>query len=250
MKKSYSFTLIIGYRHKLDRLINLKKVIDWALGFGGIEIIIVEQDSKEKLTPNVIRGVRHIFTKSDLPFNRSWAFNVGLKWASTNALVFSDADVIMDPNEFIESLKKLEQYECVNPAKNIIYLSQQENNQNLDQLKNIFRPQQNQEDSICRGIVMFRKEAIDKIGGWTEDFIGWGGEDEHQTLKVKQHLTYFECDYRCYHFSHSDEKKNNFFYQRNLQLLEKLKSMSKEDTIKFINNSKPKIGLKNRFVDK
>ena len=82
----------------MDRLVNLKKMIDWALGFQGIEIIVVEQDKKEKLMANTLLGVKHIFTKSELPFNRSWAFNVGLKWASTNAIVFSDADLIMDPN--------------------------------------------------------------------------------------------------------------------------------------------------------
>lgn len=247
---SYSFTLIIGYRHKLDRLINLKKVIDWALGFGGIEIIVVEQDSEEKLMANSLKGFRHIFTKSNLPYNRSWAFNVGTKWSSTNALVFSDADLIMDPNEFIESLKKLEQYECVNPAKNIVYLNQQENNFTLDQLKSIFRPQELQDDSTCRGMVMFRKDAIDKIGGWSEDFIGWGGEDEHQSYKSKQFLNCFESDYRCYHLYHSTEKNNDFFYQRNIQLLEKLKSMPPEETIKYINSSKQKVGMKNRFADR
>jgi predicted glycosyltransferase involved in capsule biosynthesis len=97
---------------------------------------------------------------------------------------------------------------------------------------------------------MFRKDSIQKIGGWSEEFIGWGGEDEHQNFKVKNLLTYFECDYRCYHVYHNSEKKNEFFYQRNLQLLQNLKSMSKEDSIRHINNSSSKIGMKNRFLDK
>jgi glycosyltransferase involved in cell wall biosynthesis len=225
-------------------------MIDWALGFGGIEIILVEQDSEEKIKPYSIIGVRHIFTKSNLPFNRSWAFNVGMKWASTNAIVFSDADIVMDPNQFIESLKKLEQYECVNPAKNIIYLNAHESNMGLDQWKNIFRNNELNDNSICRGMVMFRRDAIEKLGGWTEDFIGWGGEDDHQTFKVLQLLSYFECDFRCYHLHHNVESKNDFYYQRNIQLLEKLKSMTIDDTTKFINNSRSKIGLKMRFADK
>ena len=250
MKKPYAFTLIIGYRHRLDRIVNLKRVIDWALGFGSIEIIVVEQDSKRKLPPHSLKGFRYIFTESNLPFNRSWAFNVGLKYATTNAIVFMDSDIVMDPNEFIDSLRKLEQYECVNPAKNIIYLNQSETNMNFDQWRNIIRSNDLNEDSLCRGIVMFRKDSIQKIGGWSEDFIGWGGEDEHQNFKVKNLLTYFECDYRCYHLYHNNEKKNEFFYQRNLQLLQNLKSMSKEDSIRYINNSSSKIGMKNRFLDK
>ena len=156
----------------------------------------------------------------------------------------------MDPNEFISALKKLEEYECINPAKNITYLNQSETNMNFDQWRNIIRSNDLNEDSLCRGIAMFRKDSIQRIGGWSEDFIGWGGEDEHQTFKVKNLLTYFECDYRCYHLYHNSEKKNQFFYQRNLQLLQNLKSMSKEDSIRYINNSSSKIGMKNRFLDK
>ena len=46
----YVFTFIIAYRHKLDRLQNLRRVIDWALGFQGVELIIVEQDKSPKNT--------------------------------------------------------------------------------------------------------------------------------------------------------------------------------------------------------
>lgn len=250
MKKSYSFTIIIGYRHRLDRLTNLRKVIDWALGFQGIEIIVVEQDSQEKLMVNNLKGFRHIFTKSNLPFNRSWAFNVGLKYASTNAIVFSDADVIMEPNDFIEALKKLQEFEAVNPAKEIIYLNPQESNFQFEQMKSIIKNESTSDDSFCRGMVMFRRDAIEKIGGWCEDFIGWGGEDDHQTSKVKQHLSNFECDFRCYHFFHQQEKKNDFYYQRNLQLLERLNSMTPDENIKYINNTKSKSGFKNKFADK
>ena len=72
----YVFTFIIAYRHKLDRLTNLRRVIDWALGFQGVELIIVEQDKSPKLPAYTLKGFKYIFTKSDLPFNKSWAFNV------------------------------------------------------------------------------------------------------------------------------------------------------------------------------
>ena len=45
MNQYYSFTYIIGYRHKPDRLNNLRRVLDWINGFMGAEVILIEQDN-------------------------------------------------------------------------------------------------------------------------------------------------------------------------------------------------------------
>ena len=131
----YVFTFIIAYRHKLDRLQNLRRVIDWTLGFNGVELIIVEQDKSPKLPAYTLKGFKYIFTKSDLPFNKSWAFNVGTKQSTTNAIVFGDSDLLMDPQDFINSVKLLEQYEVVNPYSRVIDLNPDENAQPIDLLK-------------------------------------------------------------------------------------------------------------------
>jgi hypothetical protein len=39
----------------------------------------------------------------------------------------------------------------------------------------------------CGGIVMYRADAINKIGG-CEDFIGWGGEDDFNLLNQNHFL--------------------------------------------------------------
>ena len=56
MNNSYLFSFIIGYRHRQDRIQNLRRVIDWLSGFGGIEIIIVEQDKAIIVKPEVIEN--------------------------------------------------------------------------------------------------------------------------------------------------------------------------------------------------
>ena len=40
------------------------------------------------------------------------------------------------------------------------------------------------------------------------------------------------------------------FYQRNLQLLNKLVTYTPQDTMKYIQNSLPKNGFKNKYADK
>jgi hypothetical protein len=78
MAHNYAFTYVIGYRHRIDRLQNLRRVLDWINGFSGAEVIIVEQDKHSKISHLNLKA-KHIFIKSNLPYNRSWSFNVALK---------------------------------------------------------------------------------------------------------------------------------------------------------------------------
>lgn len=251
MNKSHSFSFIIGYRHSPDRLSTLKRVIDWLVGFGGIQIIIVEQDSYSKLGSLTLKGIKHIFTKSDMPYNRSWAFNVGLKYAVTDVIVFGDSDLILEPQNLIDSLRLCEKYDCVSPYNVVLDLTQQESGFSIEDIKKIQRPGRgetdNQKINLCGGIVIYRKEAIYKIGGWCEDFIGWGGEDNFQEHKTKSLLTHYESIAKCYHLWHHRGEPDKRWYPRTLELLGNLVSLKGEDLIRQINMSAPKIGLKNKY---
>lgn len=250
----YIFTFIIAYQHRLDRLNNLKMVVEWVLSFKGVELIIVEQDKSEKLKAFSLRGFKHIFIKSNQPFNKSWAFNVGLKNATTNIIIFGDSDLIMDSNEFIQSIRKLENFEAVSPYNRVIDLVPQENGLPIEQLNLINRPGRGETDiqKICLagGIIMFRRDAIIKIGGFCEKFIGWGAEDDFVSLVTKRLLKWHESPGKCYHLYHEKVKPDMMYYQRNLQLLNTLGTSSDQDLIKHINASLPTIGMKNKYHDK
>jgi predicted glycosyltransferase involved in capsule biosynthesis len=250
--KSHLFTFIIAYKHRTDRIHNLRRVLDWVSGFGGVEIIIVEQDDAPRLPSFTIKGVKHVFTKSEMPFNKSWAFNVGLKYATTETIVFGDCDLIMDPHKMIEALKKLENYDCVSPYSRVIDLNPNEVNMNLEQMATVNRPGRGETDiqKICLagGIIMYRKEAIYKIGGWCEDFIGWGGEDDFQSHKSKMFLNWYEqMGTTCYHLWHERGAPDPVPYQRNLELLNKLVSLPQEELYKYNSNGLQKMGIKNKY---
>lgn len=250
MSLNYNFTYIISYRHSSERLNNLKRTLEWINAFSGGEIILVEQDKHSKIK-DIKLPCRHIFLKSNMPFNKSWGFNVGLKYANSNVIVFGDSDLIMDPQEFIKSVRLLDQYEMVNPYNSVIDLNPQESNASLDQIMKINRPGRGETDiqkvPLCGGICIFRREAIHKIGGWHEDFIGWGGEDDFQSVKVKAFLNWYENQAKCYHIYHDRLAPDMKWYQRNLQLLQKLSPMAKEELQKVINNVTPKSGLKYKY---
>jgi predicted glycosyltransferase involved in capsule biosynthesis len=250
MQYHYSFTYIIGYRHKPDRLSNLRKTLDWVNSFSNSEVILIEQDKHSKISHLNLK-CKHIFIKSEMPYNRSWAFNIGLKYSHSNIIVFGDSDLIMNPDDFINGLKSLDQYEMISPYHSVIDLTPEESNLNFNNIIQINRPGRgetdNQKINISGGIAMFRKEAIEKIAGWNEQFIGWGGEDDFQTIKVKNLLTWNELKAKCYHLWHQREQPDMTHYQRTLHLLQQAQSLTKEELISHVNNTRNKIGMKNLY---
>lgn len=246
----YNFTYIIGYRHRADRYNNLKKVVNWLLGFNGIEIIIVEQDAISHLEDSAL-PVKHIFTKSEYPYNRSWAFNVGARYASSERLVFGDCDLIMNPDDFFKSLKELENYDTVSPYNKVIDLTQQEFNLSFEMMGKIERPYRGQNDNqkinFSGGIVMFNRDAFFKTGGYPEEFVGWGGEDNAMTLKIEKLLKYKEMDFRVYHLFHYPETPIKQYYENNLKLLGEFDKLTIEQLKVYINNVLGKIGMLHKY---
>ena len=250
MNQNYSFTYVIGYRHSPDRLQNLRKTLDWINGFAGSEVIIVEQDKHSKISHLSLKA-KHIFLKSTLPYNKSWGFNVATKYSTSNIIVFADSDLIMDPNKFIESLKLVEKYEMVNPYTSVVDLDQNETGLRFEQVLQINRPGRGELDHqkvpLCGGICIFRKDAIMRIGGWNENFVGWGAEDDFVSLKVKHFLTSTEVPGRCYHLYHSRTAPDMKYYKRNLDLLQKANAMTKDEIMKITNSQIQKNGMKNKY---
>lgn len=250
MDSNYIFTYIIGYRHSTERLQNLRRVLSWINGFAGVEVILVEQDTHSKISHLNLRA-KHIFTKSDLPYNRSWAFNVGLKYSTTDTIVFGDSDIIIEPNQFIDGLRALQTYEMVSPYSSVIDLTIQETNSNLEQIVNINRPgrgeNDNQKINFCGGVLMIRKQTIYKMGCWNEQFWSWGSEDNYLTLCMeKLEIPHYEVQGRCYHLYHDRSNLvDQISYQRNLNLLSQFSKMSKEQLLKYIQISLTKVGMKN-----
>ena len=157
MENPYLFTFIIAYKHRIDRLNNLKRVLEWILGYKGVEVIIVEQDRSKKLPTFSLTGFKYIFTKSELPFNKAWAFNVALKYATTDVIVFGDCDIVMHPNDMINGLNKLKEFECVSPYNKVIDLEQNELGISIEQMAAITRPGRGETDHqkicLCGGII-------------------------------------------------------------------------------------------------
>jgi glycosyltransferase involved in cell wall biosynthesis len=237
------FSYIIPFRFKPDRVIPLRRVIDWLSGYQGIEIIIVEQDKHSKIS-NLNLKANHIFIESEAPFNKSWAYNVAIKRANSPIIVFGDSDFLMHPNELIESLKELERCDCVIPTSNIIKLNPQESNIDFGNIFQIKRPSMKM--CMTDGISIFKKESIQKIGGWNEDFLGLGYSNKFQDMKITKMLNFKQMDFYGYHLHHSTENVDMGLMQRNQQILDYYTN-PQADLNSHINLTVPKIGFLNKY---
>lgn len=243
-------TFIICYRHNIERLKNLKRTLDWMNSFSNCEIILVEQDKTPKVS-HLNLPCKYIFIKTNLPFNKSWGFNVGLKYASSDVITFTDSDLIMNQENFIKALNMLSENDMVNPYTSVIDLTPQETNMNMNNILKIDRPGRGENDHqkvpLCGGTCIFRKEAIAKIGGWNEDFIGWGAEDDELSIRVKKYLKWTELKGSCYHLYHSRPAPDPTNYNRNLTLLNKISNLTDQQTQNMIQKMTTKSGMKNKY---
>lgn len=245
-------TYVIGYRHSMDRFMNLKKVLEWVLSFSNIDIILVEQDSSPKIEHLFNHG-RYIFVKNEGPYNRSWAFNVAIKHNRNPIIAFGDSDLIMRPENFVEAVNQLKEYDVVSPYSSVLDLTPEENNLSFADLLRITRPGRgetdNQKINLCGGLVIFRTDAIYKIGGWAENyFVGWGGEDDFQTYKVKKlGLTWKEMPHKCYHFYHQKQNIDQKAYMQMIATLNQLMNLDEAKLQMHVNSSLPKIGMLNKY---
>jgi len=245
------FTYVIGYRHSPDRIINLRRTIDWLSGFNNIDLVLIEQDKYSKISHLNLRA-KHLFLKTDKPYNRSWAFNVAIKRNNNPIIIFGDSDLVMDPHQFIESINQMDKYEVVSPYSTVLDLTPDESMLDINGMSQIKRPGRGEEDNqkinLCGGIVMFRADSIVKIGGFCEQFEGWGAEDNFQTMKVeKMGLTFKEMPYKAYHLWHQKSQVDMGLYQKSLSMLEQMDKLDRDKIQMHINATLPKIGFLNKY---
>lgn len=175
-------SFIIGHRG-LERLPHLMHVLGSIAGQrrGDIECIVIEQSSSPQVLDQLPTWVRslHLPVTADFPFSRSWAFNVGARAASGDLLVFHDNDMLI-PTAYTEELVRHHEagYDVINLKRFVFYLDERQTErvfQGLD-LQDVKTRVvvQNLEGG---GSLAVDREAFFELGGFDEEFVGWGGED-------------------------------------------------------------------------
>jgi predicted glycosyltransferase involved in capsule biosynthesis len=235
-------TIILGYRKSLpDKESNLNFVLAYyTKNYPKSEIIVVEQD----ITPKFKReGVKHIFVYNSGLYNRSWSFNIGMNHAKNEKILFADIDCFFGV-DISPIANKLNQYDVVIPFTEFYQLDK---HSTLRTKANSFESPLMVEQILYvnagAGVLFANKSKVKEIGGWSEEFEGWGGEDDVFSIKVKHKLTYIQTQNPLFHLYH--ERNNSVSsnghekYEQNRKLaLEIVPRMNSKQLDEYIEEGK------------
>ena len=218
-------SIIISYKESgEDRKNNLKKVLhylSWLLDTE-TEIVLVEQDSESKIDwlPEIKKyeQINHIFIKNDGIFNKGWGYNVGVKVAKGDFLIFNDSDMYLKLKSYNYALSLLGRFDVVNPYTRICYLDEKNSdiftstvyNYNFNIINNNTFTQVY---VISGGIFMMKKEKYLDLKGFDEDCYGYGHEDDIFDTKIKKlGLTVQTVNDVAIHTFHQGTTRNDDYY--------------------------------------
>lgn len=147
-----------------------------------VQIILVEQDDKNKFNLNLVSCIEYELAKSSkmgMHFSKSFAFNTGVNKSKFEKIILHDADMLVrsDYSRMIDDL--LDKYDSVHIGKTVCYMEKEStnkivNSQSIDR-NNV------SSDRIVNyyegGSLAIRRKSYIDIGGFCEKFIGYGCED-------------------------------------------------------------------------
>lgn len=124
--------------------------------------------------------------------NKSKAINLAAKKATKEVFVIADSDVIYDPEIIVKSIRLLNEAAFVVPFTEVYNIERAGTERLLktepkwpidvkfeECTKESFYP------GFAGKLLVISKETFEKVGGFDERFIGWGGEDDAFSLAVQ-----------------------------------------------------------------
>ncbi len=177
-------TFIIGHRGD-SRLPYLLKTLESIAGQQGVafECIVVEQDSVPRLSGRLPSWVRHLHTPppvANMPYCRSWAFNIGAREASGALLILHDNDLLVSTDYAARSLERMRAgFDVVNLKRFGFYLGEAHTQAVFERAVSLTDqpPESVVQNMLGGGSIAIGRSAYLRIGGMDEGFVGWGGED-------------------------------------------------------------------------
>ncbi len=228
-------SIIISYHR---RETNLKILLGYLSFLKDYEIVIVEQD----LVQTIQTEHKYVFLKNNGVFNKSLAYNVGVKVSESDILIFIDVDVLIKKYCFEEGLCKLQEYDVYDPYKDIYYLAE---DVSFAILKDNDFPiittfiRKGISTVISGGCFFIKKSKFLEIGGFDDNIYGFGYEDAVFDLFITRNkLKIYKNDDYCVHLYHSIDRK----YKKYL-------SINKEKWLYYVKNENIKSPVKRCLIN-
>ncbi|WP_335965070.1 glycosyltransferase [Galbibacter sp. PAP.153] len=233
-----TLTLIIPYRNRENHLgIFLK----WFKEYSNkelIEVLFIESDI-EAYSEDVVKTIPnakyiHVKESRNSQFHLARYLNIGLNNATGTYICPYDIDLIPYKNSLFIHLERAKQ---INEIICGYRLDIHEKDWLKPNLNNTWQCSEDSEKALKKHLLttekfgvcpIFKKSISEKINGWDENYIGWGGEDQdfiekymnatNQIILRSPNILYLHIkhDYEEYWKSNSIVNKNREYYYKKL----------------------------------
>jgi hypothetical protein len=176
-------SFLIGHRGTVRRPHLLATLHNIAAQRGvAFECIVVEQSIVPEIQRDLPSWVRYLHTpppRPDLPYCRSWAFNVAARHARGDILVLHDNDVLIPERYAYEAAQRIDEgYSFADLKRFIFYLGTKATARVFETGQPPTAVPALVVQNLDGGLsIVARRDAYDAIGGFDEAYVGWGGED-------------------------------------------------------------------------
>jgi len=193
-----ALSYLITYRESgsSERRENLFAVLRWLAQWPEIDLVVIEQDSVPRLErdpsqPNCSMGLAY----NPGPFNKAWGLNVAARMARGPLLALADADLIV-PRALPGAVERCSPGHAVKPYRSIVDLTVVESKRvragewgfapRRAAGAPLNREAQGEHVVFAGGLFVIHRDDYLQLGGFDERFVGWGGEDDAMTVKLRR----------------------------------------------------------------
>jgi hypothetical protein len=216
-------SLLVPYRRRPD---HLRVLLDWVArpdwtGIDGsaLEVVVVECDDAPSTCADLCRaaGARYAFCRGDGVFHKTRALNLALEHARGTVVAAVDVDLVPRPGVLALQWDVVRAQDCLAGGYRVMAPSCARLQDVLSLArKDLEVAPEDAPSALLKQLIdgermviapMCRRALLERIGGWDENYLGWGAEDQELIERTEREgtLVLRSPSFLYFHLSHTPD---------------------------------------------